>query len=62
MSAQIALWVLKFGQAGVRMRNSKNTPYGGFFKNLMGRTGRDGRVDGDQKCPLIFFILRYIKH
>ena len=23
--------------------------------------GRDGRVDGAQKCPLIFFILRYIK-
>ena len=22
----------------------------------------DGRVDGEQKCPLIFFILRYIKH
>ena len=21
-----------------------------------------GRVDGDQKGPLIFFILRYIKH
>ena len=21
-----------------------------------------GRVDGNQKCPLIFFILRYIKH
>ena len=25
-----------------------------------GRT--DGRTDGNQKCPLIFFILRYIKH
>ena len=25
-----------------------------------GRTG--GRVDGEQKGPLIFFILRYIKH
>ena len=24
--------------------------------------GRVGRVDGHQKCPLIFFILRYIKH
>ena len=23
--------------------------------------GTDGRVDGNQKCPLIFFILRYIK-
>ena len=21
-----------------------------------------GRVDGHQKCPLIFFVLRYIKH
>ena len=30
--------------------------------SLMGRTdGRDGR-DGHQKCPLIFFILRYNKH
>ena len=27
-----------------------------------GWTGRVGRVDGNQKCPLIFFILRYIKH
>ena len=26
-------------------------------------TGRtDGRTDGPQKCPLIFFILRYNKH
>ena len=25
-------------------------------------TGRVGRVDGYQKCPLIFFILRYNKH
>ena len=24
--------------------------------------GRVGRVDGHQKCPLIFFVLRYIKH
>ena len=24
--------------------------------------GRMGRVDGHQKGPLIFFILRYIKH
>ena len=36
--------------------------------SLMGRDGRDGldgldgRVDGNQKCPLIFFILRYNKH
>ena len=33
--------------------------------SLMGRDGRtDGRdgTDGNQKCPLIFFILRYIKH
>ena len=22
----------------------------------------DGRTDGNQKCPLIFFIFRYIKH
>ena len=29
-----------------------------------GTDGTDGtgRTDGDQKCPLIFFILRYIKH
>ena len=27
----------------------------------MGWMGLDG-VDGYQKCPLIFFILRYIKH
>ena len=29
-----------------------------------GRDGTDGtgRTDGHQKCPLIFFILRYIKH
>ena len=26
-----------------------------------GRDGTDGR-DGPQKCPLIFFILRYNKH
>ena len=26
-----------------------------------GRDGRDG-TDGYQKCPLIFFILRYNKH
>ena len=25
----------------------------------MGRVGRVGRMDGHQKCPLIFFILRY---
>ena len=33
--------------------------------SLMGRTdGRDGTdgTDGPQKCPLIFFILRYNKH
>ena len=43
-----------------------------LFKNLQGFSnfflpqnvlfdGTDG-TDGDQKCPLIFFILRYIKH
>ena len=32
------------------------------FDGTDGRTGRTGRTDGYQKCPLIFFILRYIKH
>ena len=42
---------------------------GGLFEilkmfYLMGRDGLDGLdgLDGKQKCPLIFFILRYIKH
>ena len=26
------------------------------------RVGRVDGLDGNQKCPLIFFILRYIKH
>ena len=30
--------------------------------SLMGRTDGTGRTDGPQKCPLIFFILRYNKH
>ena len=44
-----------------------------LFKNLLSfaiffcikmfyLTGGTGWTDGDQKCPLIFFILRYIKH
>ena len=39
-------------------------PYGERTKcaSLMGRDGRTGRTDGPQKCPLIFFILRYNKH
>ena len=31
------------------------------FSNVV-MNGTDGREDGHQKCPLIFFILRYIKH
>ena len=34
-----------------------------FLKMFYLTDGRvDGRVDGEQKGPLIFFILRYIKH
>ena len=32
------------------------------FDGTDGTDGRDGRTDGNQKCPLIFFILRYNKH
>ena len=31
------------------------------FDGTDGTDGLDGRVDGNQKCPLIFFILRCIK-
>ena len=33
-----------------------------FAPSLMGWDGMGWGVMGDQKCPLIFFILRYIKH
>ena len=32
------------------------------YDEAEGRVVTDGRVDGEQKGPLIFFILRYIKH
>ena len=33
-----------------------------FWSDYFFLMGRDGRVDGHQKYPLIFFIFRYIKH
>ena len=54
--------------------DSLQTPFGVQCSHITTRpkaefdgTGRDGRdgtdgTDGPQKCPLIFFILRYIKH
>ena len=48
------LWVLKFiVMLRVMVKNFKITA----GRCLMGRVGRVGRVDGDQKCPSIFFIL-----
>ena len=39
-----------------------STPRGREAAEFDGTGGRMGRVDGNQKCPLFFFILRYIKH
>merc|ERR1712198_252881 len=36
--------------------------FGGAFSSKCFIVRVDGRVDGGQKGPLIFFILRYIKH